>query len=140
MVVNTRALLDGVSVLTDDHNIRVAVKHSGRGALICGASCFIGGLVGGPLGMAVGGTLGGIQAYRMSHGQFRSIGSVIRDDMTDEQRDRLRDRILEVVRDVEIADATMLLPLLMNSASMQEKVLQTVVSFVSSEMRMQILD
>lgn len=140
MVINTRALLDGVAVLSDDHNIRVAVQHSSRGALICGASCFVGGLVAGPIGMAIGGTAGGVYAYRSSRDQFRSVGSVIREQMTDEQRERLRDRILEVAQGVEVTDLAVLLPMLMSSQSMQTAVLKTVVSFVTNEMKMKILD
>lgn len=34
--------------------MKAAVKHSGRGALLAGATAFLGGLVGGPPGIAVG--------------------------------------------------------------------------------------
>lgn len=66
MPVNLKEFLDGVSILADNHNMRVAVQKSGIGALICGACCFVGGLLGGPVGLAAGGTIGGITAYRMS--------------------------------------------------------------------------
>lgn len=140
MVINTKALLDGVAILTDDHNIRVTVKQSARGALVCGASCFVGGLLAGPVGMAIGGTIGGLQAYRMTHGQFRALGSVIREDLTYAQRTRLSERIMAVAQDFEISDVVVLLPMLLNSVSMQQAVLKSVVSFVTNEMQMQILD
>lgn len=66
MPVNGKELLDGIAILADNHNLRVTLKQSGKGAIVCGAICFIGGVVGGPVGLAVGGTLGGITAYRMS--------------------------------------------------------------------------
>lgn len=69
MVVDTVALMDGVAILSDDRNLRVTIRQSGKGALICGASCFVGGLVAGPVGMAVGGTLGGLKAWHMSKGK-----------------------------------------------------------------------
>lgn len=68
MVINTNQLLSAVAVLTDDHNMRITMKKSGKGALVCGASCFIGGLIAGPVGLAIGGTLGGLQAWNMSKG------------------------------------------------------------------------
>lgn len=70
MVVNTRDLMNGLAVLTDDQNMRVTIKHSSKGALVCGAACFVGGVVAGPIGMAVGGTIGGIKAWHMSRGTF----------------------------------------------------------------------
>lgn len=48
MPVNTEEFLRAVAILADDNNMRVTVKQSGKGAAICGAICFIGGLVGGP--------------------------------------------------------------------------------------------
>lgn len=42
MVLNTRELFDGIAILSDDRNMRVTVKQSAKGAMICGASCFIG--------------------------------------------------------------------------------------------------
>lgn len=140
MVINTKALLDGVAILTDDHNVRVTVKQSARGALVCGASCFVGGLLAGPVGMAIGGTIGGLQAYRMTNGQFRALGTVIREDLTYAQRTRLSERIMAVAQDFDISDVVVLLPMLLNSVSMQQAVLKSVVSFVTNEMHMQILD
>lgn len=66
MPVNLKEFLDGVSILADNHNMRATVQSSGKGALICGACCFVGGILGGPVGLAAGGTIGGITAYRMS--------------------------------------------------------------------------
>lgn len=80
--------MNGIAVLTDDHNMRVTIKHSSKGALVCGAACFVrerlcgikntiqltqkmfqvGGVVAGPIGMAIGGTIGGIKAWHMSKG------------------------------------------------------------------------
>lgn len=66
MPVDIKEFLDGISILADNHNMRVTVRQSGKGALICGACCFVGGLVAGPVGLAAGGTIGGITAYRMT--------------------------------------------------------------------------
>lgn len=42
MVVNTKELFDGIAILTDQTNMRVTVKGSAKGALVCSASCFVG--------------------------------------------------------------------------------------------------
>lgn len=48
MPINTEELLRAVAILADNNNLRVTAKQSGKGAAICGAICFIGGLIGGP--------------------------------------------------------------------------------------------
>lgn len=64
MPVDLKEFMDGLAILADNHNLRVTVQKSGKGALICGTCCFIGGLVAGPVGLAIGGTVGGITAYK----------------------------------------------------------------------------
>lgn len=70
MPVDLKEFLDGIAILADNHNMRATVRQSGKGALICGACCFVGGLVAGPVGLAAGGTIGGITAYRMTGSKF----------------------------------------------------------------------
>lgn len=48
MPIDTQELLRGVAILADQNDMRVCLRQSGKGAAICGAICFIGGLVGGP--------------------------------------------------------------------------------------------
>lgn len=66
MPVDLHEFLEGVAILADNHNIRVTLKQSGKGAIVCGVCSFIGGVIAGPLGLALGGTVGGITAYRMT--------------------------------------------------------------------------
>lgn len=40
--------------VSQEKGMKAAVKHSGRGALVAGATAFLGGLMGGPPGIAVG--------------------------------------------------------------------------------------
>lgn len=70
MPINAKEFLDGVAIIADNHNVRVTLKQSGKGAIICGVCCFIGGVIAGPPGLAVGGTVGGITAYRMSSSKY----------------------------------------------------------------------
>lgn len=48
MPIDTEEFLRGIAMLVDNENMRVTLKQSGKGAAICGAMCFIGGLIGGP--------------------------------------------------------------------------------------------
>lgn len=71
MPVDVEQFLHAIAMLADKENILFTVKQSGKGAIVCGSMCFVGGLLGGPIGMAVGGTLGGLTAYRMTGGEYR---------------------------------------------------------------------
>lgn len=66
MPVDLEEFIRGIAILADNHNMRATLKQSGKGAAVCGAMCFIGGLIAGPTGLAIGGTLGGITAYKLS--------------------------------------------------------------------------
>lgn len=42
MPVDVEEFMHGLAIIADNHNIRVTLKQSGKGAAICGAICFIG--------------------------------------------------------------------------------------------------
>lgn len=56
------------------------------------------------------------------------------------QREKLLNHIIASVRDVQVADISMLLPLLVSNASIQQAVLNTVVSFIGNELKLQLVD
>lgn len=140
MPINTRELMDAVATLTDKENMRVTLKSSAKGAAVCGAACFAGGLVAGPVGLAIGGTLGALSAGYMSRGRFRSVGDIIRNDMSVREQEKLKDHIMTALSELHPTDIAMLLPLVMGNAAAQRAVLSTVVSFITNEMRLQIVD
>lgn len=47
---------------------------------------------------------------------------------------------MAAVRDVDVTDGVVLLPMLMNSAAVQEKVLSAVVTYIGKEMSLQLID
>ncbi|EDW06215.1 protein C19orf12 homolog [Drosophila mojavensis] len=140
MPIDTRELMEAIAIIADERNIRVAVKQSGKGTAICAACCFAGGLLMGPVGLAVGGAAGGIAAYKLTSGTFRPLGEVILNDLTDAQREQLVQHVTTAVADVRPTDLVMLLPLITQNASIQQAVLNTIMSFVTNELRMQIID
>jgi hypothetical protein len=54
MPINTRELLSVVSQLTEDKQVRAAVKESLKGGGIAATTTLVGGLLLGPIGLAVG--------------------------------------------------------------------------------------
>jgi len=61
-------------------------------------------------------------------------------DLTDRQREKLVQHVSKAVADIHPTDVVLLLPLIMQNASIQQAVLNTVMSFVTNELRMQIVD
>ena len=54
MPINTTELLNVVSKLTKDKQVRVTVTESLKGGLTTGAAATVGGILLGPIGLAVG--------------------------------------------------------------------------------------
>lgn len=69
---------------------------------------------------------------------FRAVGDIIRNDLTHQEKEKLQEHIVNAVRQLHPADIVMLMPLIMNTPSLQEAVLKTVVSFITNEMRYSI--
>uniref|UniRef100_A0A182QXE8 Uncharacterized protein n=1 Tax=Anopheles farauti TaxID=69004 RepID=A0A182QXE8_9DIPT len=140
MPINTRELLEAVGVLTDKESMRVTLKSSVKGATIAGSSTFVGGLLAGPVGLFVGSALGGLLAYTMSNGQFKPVSHIIKHDLSVREQEQLKERIVHALSEFQAIDLVTILSLLAGNAAAQKLVLSTVVSFLTSEMRMQIID
>uniref|UniRef100_A0A182RMW0 Uncharacterized protein n=1 Tax=Anopheles funestus TaxID=62324 RepID=A0A182RMW0_ANOFN len=140
MPINTRELLDAVAILTDKQSMRVTLKSSAKGATVAGSSTFVGGLLAGPVGLFVGGAVGGLIAYAMTNNQFKPVSHIIRHDLTVQEQEQLKQRIVEALSEFHPTDLMVILPLLTGNLSAQQTVVATVVSFLSNEMRMQIID
>lgn len=73
MVLLTSELMNALAILADNEELKVTLKQSGKGGLICGAMCMIGGFIGGPPGLLVGGALGSIVAFTNGKGMRQNI-------------------------------------------------------------------
>lgn len=140
MPINTRELMEAVGTLTDREGMKVTLKSSVKGAAVCGTACFVGGLVAGPVGLAVGGTIGAISAGYMSRGKFQPVSHIIMHEMSEREREKLKDHIVAALSEFHPTDIAVLLPLLMGNLTAQRAVLNTVASFITNEMRLQIID
>lgn len=67
--------------------------------------------------------------------EFKTVGDIIRNELTYEEKQRLEEHIVNSVRNIHPTDIAMLLPLIMNTPSLQQAVLRTVTTFISNEMR-----
>lgn len=55
--------------------------------------------------------------------------------MTERQKEKLYEHLVNTVRQIHPTDITLLLPLVTKSATMQQAVLKSLVSFLTNEMR-----
>ncbi|XP_052901144.1 protein C19orf12 homolog [Anopheles moucheti] len=140
MPINTRELLNAVAIVTDKHSMRVTLKSSAKGATIAGTSTFLGGLVAGPVGLLIGGTVGGLVAYGMTSNQFKPVSHIIQHDLSVQEQEQLKQRIVDALSEFNPTDLLTILPLLTGNVAVQKTVLNTVVAFLTNEMRMQIID
>ncbi|XP_004536446.1 protein C19orf12 homolog [Ceratitis capitata] len=139
MPVDCRELVEAISIIANERNVQVTMKQATKGSLVCAASAFAGGILLGPVGLAVGSAAGGLMAYKMTSGKFRPLADVLINDLTDRQKEQLVRRVNNAVAEFAISDLAILLPMLMNNASIQEAVLKTAISFVSNELRVQVI-
>ncbi|KAK1163569.1 hypothetical protein AOXY_G17088 [Acipenser oxyrinchus oxyrinchus] len=123
--------------LSRHQQMKAAVKHSGRGAFVAGATAFMGGLVGGPPGIAVGGAVGGLLGCWMTSGQFRPVPQIIL-EMPPQQQQQLYDSIMTIIGRLDWTDAAQLTALVMGNAVLQQKVAAALVTYITQELRAEV--
>ncbi|KAJ7311904.1 hypothetical protein JRQ81_006222 [Phrynocephalus forsythii] len=137
MPVNLNDVMQLLCHISEERRMKAAIKHSGRGALVAGATAFVGGLVGGPPGIAVGGAVGGLLGAWMTSGQFKPIPQIILELPPVEQQ-RLYDRAYAIISHLEWTDAAQLIALVMANATVQERLLAMLTSYIANELKAEI--
>lgn len=139
MPINTSEILTLVTQVCEEEKLRVPVKESLKGGAIAFATTTVGGLLAGPVGLAVGGTVGGLTAAFLSHGKFKSVADVIRNDLTVAQREQLSNSVGNIIYAIGPEDVLVLTAYALQPA-VKERVLQEVFSFFRSQLQLQIVD
>ncbi|KFR02389.1 Protein C19orf12 [Opisthocomus hoazin] len=119
--------------LAQKKGMKAAVRHSGQGALLAGATAFVGGLMGGPPGIAVGGAFGGLLGAWMSAGQFKPVPQILLELPPAEQQ-KLCDEAIHILRQLDWTDAVQLTALVMGSAGLQEKLTAMLINYLSKQL------
>ncbi|XP_071612916.1 protein C19orf12 homolog [Heliangelus exortis] len=137
MPVDIDGIMQLLCHLSEERGMKAAVKHSGRGALLAGATAFVGGLMGGPPGIAVGGAFGGLLGAWMTTGQFRPVPQILMELPPTEQQ-KLYDEAMVILRNLDWTDIAQLTALVMGSASIQQQLTAMLVNYLSRELRAEI--
>ncbi|NXG43282.1 CS012 protein, partial [Psilopogon haemacephalus] len=123
--------------LSQVKGMKAAVRHSGQGALLAGASAFIGGLLGGPPGIAVGGALGGVLGSWMTAGQFRPVPQILL-ELSPAEQQKLYSEAMAILRNLDCSDAINLIPLVMGNATLRQKLTSVLINYLSKELSAKI--
>ncbi|XP_027286109.1 protein C19orf12 homolog [Cricetulus griseus] len=123
--------------VSQKRQMKAAVKHSGRGALVAGTVAFVGGLVGGPPGIALGGTVGGLLGAWMTSGQFKPVPQILMELPPAEQQ-KLVNEAKAVIGNLDWTDAVQLTALVMSNQAMQQKLLTVLATYITKELQAEI--
>ncbi|NXI35808.1 CS012 protein, partial [Galbula dea] len=137
MPVNVDDVMQLLCHLSEVKGMKAAVKHSGRGALVAGATAFVGGLMGGPPGIAVGGAIGGLLGTWMAAGQFKPVPQILLELPPAEQQ-KLYDEAIVIFKHLDWTDIAQLTALVMGNASLQQKLTAVLINYFSKELRAEI--
>ncbi|NXH37892.1 CS012 protein, partial [Dicaeum eximium] len=127
------ALLSHVATVK---GMKAAVAHSGRGAMLTGASAFVGGMLGGPPGIALGGAVGGLIGW-MTSGQFKSVPQILL-ELPPAEKQKLCTEAMAVVKNIHWTDAAQLIALVMSNSALTEKVLGVLTTYLTNELKAQL--
>ncbi|NXO16798.1 CS012 protein, partial [Oriolus oriolus] len=116
--------------------MKAAVTHSGRGALLTGASAFVGGLLAGPVGIAAGGAVGGLLGW-ITSGDFKPVPQILM-ELPASERQKLYAEATAVINNLDWTDAAQLIAIVMAHASLREKVAGVLINYISRELKAQI--
>ena len=100
MVISYSSVLEVMTVLSEEKELRVTVTESGKGALLTGGVAGLGGLLLGPLGLALGGAVGGCLAAWRAQGNFKPVMEVILYDLKQEQRERMVESVRTILANI----------------------------------------
>ncbi|KAM4894600.1 protein C19orf12 homolog [Sylvia borin] len=136
MPIRTDDVMALLSHLATVKGMKAAVAHSGRGALVTGASAFLGGVLGGPPGIAVGGAVGGLIGW-ITSGQFKSVPQILM-ELPAAEKQKLCAEATAVVKNLNWIDAAQLIALVMANSSLTDKVLGVLTTYLTNELKAQI--
>ena len=133
MVLAYQDIMEVVRVLSEDRNMVVTVKESGKGALVTGGVAGLGGLLLGPIGLALGGAVGGAMAAVWAGDKFRPLHKVITEEMTQHQRDRMVECLRNVLTNIEATDALALVAAVQGNQALKARLATEMVTFLSQQ-------
>ncbi|KAM3877207.1 protein C19orf12 homolog [Diretmus argenteus] len=123
--------------ISANQQMKVAIQHSTRGAMVAGGTAFLGGLLGGPAGIAVGGAVGGVLGAWLTSGQFKPLPQILM-ELPPNQQQKLYSDIMAVLGNLDWTDMAQLAALVMGNATLQQQVTAALLSYITMELRAEV--
>uniref|UniRef100_A0A0V0GA38 Putative conserved plasma membrane protein n=1 Tax=Triatoma dimidiata TaxID=72491 RepID=A0A0V0GA38_TRIDM len=135
MPINYFELINAAEVVAEKEEMKVTMKYALGGAVFTTCTTLLGALTAGPVGLGIGGALGGIAASVYTKGKFKSVVTIIREDLNEHQKQRLAEHLERVVRDFQITDLAKLALLLKSNEALYMEIFKVLKYFLENDMK-----
>ncbi|XP_071449269.1 protein C19orf12 homolog [Hetaerina americana] len=132
-----RSILAEVSKLSELEGVRVTLRNSLSGGVTVGCAATAGSVALGPVGLLLGGVLGSVLTTWSKWGSYRSLISVISEDLTPRQQEQLVESLQLALNQVSREDLLKLLVLITSGgaqAALREIAVSSVREFACQEL------
>ncbi|KAM3843007.1 protein C19orf12 homolog [Diretmus argenteus] len=119
--------------ISANQQVKVAVQHATRGAIVAAGTAFVGGILAGPAGIAVGGAVGGLLGAWLTSGQFKPLPQILM-ELPPNQQQKLYSDIMAVLGNLDWTDMAQLAALVMGNAKLKQQVTAALLSYITKEL------
>ncbi|KAM3836122.1 protein C19orf12 homolog [Diretmus argenteus] len=123
--------------ISANQQVKVAVQHVTRAAIVAGGTVFVGGILAGPAGIAVGGAVGGLLGAWLTSGQFKPLPQILM-ELPPNQQQKLYSDIMAVLGNLDWTDMAQLAALVMGNAKLKQQVTAALLSYITKELSAEV--
>ncbi|KAK9511615.1 hypothetical protein O3M35_000239 [Rhynocoris fuscipes] len=138
MPIDYRELLKAAEVVAEKEEMKVTVKYSLCGAAFVACAAVLGGIAAGPRGIHVGAAIGGVLALSYFKGKFKSVVSIIQEDLSESQKQKLAEHLERALRDFQITDFAKIVILLRSNEALYMEILKALKFFLENDMKLHV--
>ncbi|KAM3843013.1 protein C19orf12 homolog [Diretmus argenteus] len=123
--------------ISANQQVKVAVQHVTRAAIVAGGTVFVGGILAGPAGIAVGVAVGGLLGAWLTSGQFKPLPQILM-ELPPNQQQKLYSDIMAVLGNLDWTDMAQLAALVMGNAKLKQQVTAALLSYITKELSAEV--
>lgn len=139
MVLAVGDIIQLLTTLSREEDIRVSVKESLKGGAIAGSAACVGGVVAGPPGVAVGAAIGGLLGYYATKGKFKSAVEIF-GEMTEKQQQEIYDKAVHILRQFDATDALNITAAVAGDQLLRQQMINVIREYLQGDMGLHVLD
>uniref|UniRef100_A0A069DP84 Uncharacterized protein n=1 Tax=Panstrongylus megistus TaxID=65343 RepID=A0A069DP84_9HEMI len=135
MPIHYGELIKAAEVVAEKEEMKVTMKYALLGAGFTSCTTLLGALIAGPVGLGVGGALGGIASSVYTKGKFKSVVTIIREELNENQKQLLAEHLERAIRDFQITDLGKLVLLLRSNEALYMEIFKALKYFLENDMK-----